>query len=160
MKAKQSGLLQVAVKSGLIVGILDAIAASLNAYISTGITPDRVFKFVASGAFGARAYSESHGMVWIGLLFHFAIAIGWTILFFFAFSKLKLLHVNKILIGMIYGIFIWVIMNFVVIPLSSIGSRPFPFIGTIIMIMIHMFVIGIPISVLTSKYYTSDDSQI
>lgn len=99
------------------------------------------------------AYTEGYSMVWIGLLFHFIIAVSWTLLFFIAFAKMKLLKHSKILVGMAYGVFIWVMMNFEVIPLSSIGARPFQFTGTIIMIMIQMIVIGIPISFFANNYY-------
>lgn len=153
MKVRQSNLFQVAVKSGLIVGVLDAIAASLNAYLASGLTPDRVFRFVASGAFGQRSYTGGYSMVWLGLLFHFIIALSWTLLFFISFPKMKLLQHSKILVGMAYGVFIWVMMNFVVIPLSGIGPRPFQFTGTIIMILIHIIVIGVPISLLATNYY-------
>jgi uncharacterized membrane protein YagU involved in acid resistance len=153
METKQSGFFWTALKSGLIVGVLDAIAASLNAYLASGFTPDRVFRFVASGAFGQSAYTGGSSMVWIGLLFHFIVAMGWTLLFFIAFPKLKPLQANKFLVGMAYGMFIWIMMNFVVIPLSAIGPRPFQLTGTLIMIMIHMTVIGIPISFFANNYY-------
>lgn len=158
MKTKQYGFVRAAIKSGLVVGILDAIAASVNAYVANGITPDRVFRFVASGALGQDAYTGGISMVYLGLAFHFAIAMGWTILFFFVFFKLAPLQMNKIVLGIIYGLFIWLIMNFIVIPISSIGSRPFPLVGTIIMILIHMFVIGVPISIFAAKSYKVSDS--
>ena len=158
MNTKPSLFLWSALKSGLIVGILDAIAASLNAYLAGGITPDRVFIFVASGAFGQDAYAGGYSMVWLGLLFHFIIALSWAFLFFAAFPNMKLLQANRILVGMVYGIFIWVMMNFAVIPLSSIVPRPFQLSGSVIMIMIHMFVIGVPISFLANSYYKVSNS--
>jgi hypothetical protein len=80
-------------------------------------------------------------------------AIGWTFLFYFAYQKATILQSNKILVGMCYGIFIWLIMNFVVIPLSLIGLRPFNLASASIQIAIHLFIIGVPISYLTTKYY-------
>jgi hypothetical protein len=158
METKQSGFFWTVLKSGLIVGVLDAIAASLNAYLASGVGPDRVFRFVASGAVGQRAYSGGYSMVWIGLMFHFMIALGWTLLFFIALQKIKSLRGNRILTGMVYGAFVWAMMNFAVIPLSLIGPRPFPIVGTTIMIMIHLFVIGIPISFFANHYYKITDS--
>jgi hypothetical protein len=61
-------------------------------------------------------------------------------------------------VGMVYGIFIWVIMNFAVIPLSAIGPRPFQLSGTIVMIMIHLFVIGVPISLFANNNYRVTNS--
>ncbi|MFM9839916.1 MAG: hypothetical protein ACKVOQ_16740 [Cyclobacteriaceae bacterium] len=153
MDVKLSSFFSSVLKSGLIVGAFDAVAASLQAYIMRGITPDKVFTFVASGAFGQSAYEGGSIMALIGLVFHFIIAIGWTFIFYVAFPKLTILQSNKFFVGMAYGIFIWLIMNFVVIPLSLIGLRPFNLVSASIQIIIHLFVIGVPISYLTHKFY-------
>jgi hypothetical protein len=151
----QSSFFSSALKSGLIVGVLDAAAASLQAYIMNGVTPDRVFTFVASGAFGQNVYEGGSIMALIGLAFHFIVAISWTFIFYAVYPKLTILQSNKIVAGMAFGIFIWLVMNFVVIPLSLIGLRPFNATSAIIQIFIHLFVIGVPISYLTNKYYSA-----
>jgi hypothetical protein len=153
MDVKQISFFSSALKSGLIAGVLDATAASLQAYMMRGATPDRVFTFVASGAFGQRAYEEGSMMAVIGLAFHFIIALIWTFIFYAAYPKIKALQRNKILVGITYGMVIWLIMNFVVIPLSLIGPRPFDLVSASIQIAIHLFVIGLPISYLTAKFY-------
>ncbi len=144
-----------ALKSGLIIGCLDAVAASLQAYMMRGATPDKVFTFVASGAFGQRAYEGGSLMTLIGLAFHFIVAISWTFIFYTAYPKLTILRSNKIVAGIAFGIFIWLVMNFVVIPLSLIGLRPFNTTSAIIQIFIHLLVIGVPISYFTNKYYSA-----
>jgi hypothetical protein len=151
----QSSFFSSALKSGLMIGVLDAAAASLQAYIMNGVTPDRVFTFVASGAFGQNAYEGGSIIAVIGLVFHFIVAISWTFIFYAAYPKLTILRSNKFVAGMAFGIFIWIVMNFVVIPLSLIGLRPFNAISAIIQIFIHLFVIGVPISYLTNKYYSA-----
>ncbi len=46
-----------------------------------------------------------------------------------------------------YGVFIWLMMNFAVIPMSRIGPIPIrPTAPTVAMVLIHMFVIGLPIA--------------
>jgi hypothetical protein len=152
---KQYSFFWSALKSGLIIGCLDASAASLQAYMVNGVSPDRVFAFVASGAFGQSAYEGVSMMALIGLAFHFVIAIGWTFIFYAIYPKLTFLQSKKILTGMAYGLLIWLIMNFVVIPLSLIGLRPFNVTSAIIQIVIHLFVIGVPISYLTTKFYST-----
>jgi hypothetical protein len=149
----QPSFFSSALKSGLIIGCLDASAASLQAYIVSGVSPDRVFAFVASGAFGKSAYEGGSVIVLIGLVFHFIIAISWTFIFYGAYPKLKVLQSNKFFVGLVYGIFIWLIMNFVVIPFSLIGLRPFNLTSASIQIIIHLFIIGVPISYLTHKFY-------
>ena len=58
--------------------------------------------------------------------------------------------------GMAYGLFVWLMMNFVVVPLTRITTGPIRLTtGTILMILIHLFVIGVPISYLARRYYTN-----
>lgn len=143
-----------ALKSGLIVGCLDAAAASLQAYAMRDISPDQVFIFVASGALGQRAFEGGSSIAWIGLTFHFLIAISWTFLFYLAYSKINFVRSDKMIMGMAYGVVIWLVMNLAVIPLSLIGPRPFNVISATIQIIIHLFVIGLPISYLANKYFS------
>jgi len=141
--------------TGLIVGTLDAMAASVHAYAFSGASPDRVFRFVASGVFGNDALTGGLSVAACGLLFHFIVATGWTALFYLLYRKINFLGSSKYFFGIGYGIFIWLMMNFAVIPLSNVPPGTFHFtIRTVFMILIHMFIIGVPISVLASRHYS------
>lgn len=155
MKTHPRSFFFSALKAGLIIGVLDASAASLQAYMMRGATPDKVFIFVASGAFGQDANEGGSIMALIGLAFHFIIAITWTLIFYAAYPKINILQTNKILTGILYGLFIWVMMNFVVIPSSLIGIRPFNLASASIQIAIHLFMIGLPITYFANKFYSA-----
>ena len=142
-----------AIRSGVIVGVLDAIAASVNAYAQRGVSPLAVFRYVASGALGNSAFDGGLGIAGIGLLFHFIIAISWTFLFFLLYEKVKILQGDKLYVGMGYGIFVWLGMNLVVLPLSSVPPLHYRLAPTLIMIGIHMFVIGLSISFLANRFF-------
>lgn len=140
--------------AGLIVGTLDAIAASVHSYGFAGVTPDKVFRYVASGVFGKDAFTGDSSVALWGLLFHFIVATGWTTLFYLLYPKVNFFSSAKFVAGISYGIFIWLMMNKVVVPLSNVPPVPFHFtIRTVVMILIHMFIIGIPISYLANRYY-------
>ena len=140
--------------SGLIVGALDAMAAMTHAFLLRGTSPDRVWKYVASGALGKAATDGGVEMVLLGLLFHFIIATGWTGLFFVVSQRVQMLTEGKIVAGLLYGIFIWLAMNFIVVPMSQIGPPVIRLtLPTVLMVLIHMFVIGLPISLLASRYW-------
>lgn len=150
-----SNLAGSVIKSGLIVGVFDAIAASVYSFVLSGATPDSVFRYVASGVFGRDAISGGLSIAILGLLFHFIIATGWTALFYLVYPKINFVSERKYISGIGYGIFIWLMMNFVIAPLSNVPARPFHFsMKTLTMIAIHMFIIGIPISYLADKYYS------
>lgn len=151
----QRSFFQSALKSGLIVGVLDGTAACVNAYLQRQVSPPAVFKYVASGAFGSDAFKGGWDIAAWGLFFHFFIAMAWTFLFYFLYTRIKLLQLNKIYVGIIYGVFVWLGMNFIVLPLSKVPPLTYKLVPTVIMIGIHMFVIGLSISLLANQYFSS-----
>jgi hypothetical protein len=148
-----SSFFRSALTSGIIVGILDGTAASVNAYLARGIAPSAVFRYVASGAFGKDAFSMSESVVVYGLLFHFIIAIAWTFLFYALATRIRFLTTNWLPAGLGYGVLVWIGMNAVVLPLSRVAPLVYRLVPTTIMIGIHMFVIGLSISYLASRYF-------
>jgi hypothetical protein len=143
------------IKAGLIAGTLDILAAITNYYINTGKPPAGVFKFIASGAFGSSAFSGRTEMIVAGILFHYLIAFGFTILFFLVYPKIKEWVSSYIIItGITYGLLAWCIMNFVVVPLSKTPTLKHDVIQTVINILFIMFFIGLPIAIITRNHYS------
>jgi uncharacterized membrane protein YagU involved in acid resistance len=138
-------------KAGLLVGTLDILAACLNFFINTNKEPSVVFKFIASGVFGTKAFSGGTSMIIAGLVFHYIIAIGFTFLFFLLYPKIRSLINNSIVIGILYGAFVWSVMKFIVVPLSSTPPQPFTYYGAAIAMGILIICIGIPLSIIASK---------
>jgi hypothetical protein len=139
--------------TGLIAGTLDIIAACISAYIQRGMTPDKLLQFVASGLFGADAFTGGVTMAIVGLLMHFMIAISWTLLFYLLYPRLSILRKNKILVGIIYGAFVWVMMNRVILPFTAIPKSPFNPVSALIGMVILMLMIGMPNAFRAGKYY-------
>lgn len=155
MSEKKVSFLVSALVAGLIVGVFDAIAASVYSYVLFGSSPDKVFRYVATGVFGKEAFTGGLVTAVWGLFFHFIAAIGWTVLFYLLCPKINFFSSSKFIAGVGYGIFVWLMMSFVVIPISNVPAAAFHFsLRTVIMIMIHMFIIGVPISYLANKYYS------
>src|ERR1700709_2728817 len=99
----------------LLTGTLDALAAIL---ISYKIPPAVIFKFIASGWFGRPAMSGGTEMVLAGLIFHYLIAAIFSVSLFLLYPNILKVLKNKYLTGIIYGLAIWVIMNYVVLPFT------------------------------------------
>ncbi len=140
--------------TALIAGTLDILSAIVNTYIRAGIGPDRVFKFIASGVFGDSAFSGGAGMVIAGIIFHYSIASIWTIIFFTIYPKLGIKNINKYLVGLLYGILVWLIMNLIVVPLSNAPHISFTLKGVLLGAAFLIFFIGTPISLMYHKYYS------
>jgi len=142
------------IQAGLVVGTLDITAAFLYYYAKTGNSQVfNVLKYVASGFFGKEALQGGGGMIVAGLLFHYFIAFVFTVLFFWIFPRIKLFHRHPLLTGIVYGCFVWSVMNLVVVPLSSIGSRPFVPLNAFINLLILIVCIGIPLSFMANHFY-------
>jgi hypothetical protein len=139
--------------TGLLVGTLDAIAAVIQFIIPTWRNPVRIFEYIASGVFGTNAFSGGPVMVLIGLLFHYFIATAWTSLFFTLYPRIPWLAKNKVVGGLVYGVFIWLMMNMVILPMSNVPHFPFRVSGAAIGMVILMLVVGLPISFCTNRYY-------
>jgi hypothetical protein len=139
------------IKAGFIAGTLDICAASIQYYIKTGKGPENVLKFIASGVFGKDAFSGGHLMSACGLLLHYIIAFAFTVFFFFLYPRLKFLSVNLFLTALLYGIFTWLVMNRVVLPLSNTPALPFSWLGAAIAAGILTLCIGLPLAIIAGK---------
>lgn len=139
--------------AALLVGSLDIIAALVNFYSKTGRDPVIVLKYIARAVVGKEAYSGGNAMAVLGLLLHFLVAFIWTFFFFFIYPKLKLSSVNRILVGIVYGILIWIIMNYVILPMTKVPGGPFSLKQAAVDTLILIGAIGLPLSFIAHKYY-------
>ncbi|HTD94674.1 MAG TPA: hypothetical protein VK644_12705 [Chitinophagaceae bacterium] len=148
-----SSVASLIVRTGLLAGTLDALAASIQFYLTTDKNPAIVFRYIASAVFGKDALAGGTSMAVWGLLLHYLIAFIFTILFVLAFPRLRLGRFNKYATGIIYALLVWCIMNLVVVPMAF--SRPFQFHlkGVLISAGILVVCIGLPISLMTNWFY-------
>ena len=143
----RAGWLRWLTIGALVAGTLDILYAIGFSYARSGVAPSRILKSVAAGAFGGAAFEGGAGMAAAGLGFHFLNAFLITAAFFLVASRLPGLRRRPVPIGALYGLFVYGVMNYVVIPLSAIGPRPLP--PTAIWVtgvLVHMFLIGVPIA--------------
>ncbi len=149
------GLLKAIFKTGLLAGTLDGLAAALMYSVSNGKDPLNVYRFIASGVFGKDAFSGGVPMALYGIFFHYVIAFGWTTLFFGLYPRVPFLSRNKIVTGIFYGVFVWLMMNLVVLPFSNVPMSGELQISAILKgMVVLMLCIGLPISWMTSKFYS------
>ena len=108
--------------------------------------------FVASGLIGGSAFTGGAKTAILGLALHFLIATVATVVFYFASRKLLFLIEHPVNFGLLYGIAVYLFMNFVVLPLSAIAQRPITLSGFIIGILTIMFCIGLPIALIVRRF--------
>jgi hypothetical protein len=110
---------------GLIAGVLDILYAFIvYGPLSYGIQPMQVLHSVAAGLVGrdaARAGEWSTALLGLGL--HFLIAILMAAVFVALASVFRFLTKQAVIWGLIYGLILYVAMNYVVVPLSAAGAN-------------------------------------
>ena len=106
----------------------------------------------AGGVLGPRTYSGGAATALLGLLLHFLIAFGAATVFFVASRGLQFLVEHAVLSGVLYGIAVYFFMNRVVVPLSAAAKYPFSVKMMVIGVVIHIFCVGLPISLNVRRY--------
>lgn len=138
--------------AGLLAGTLDITAACIQFYINTGQGPAPVLRYIARAAFGPAAVNGGSEILVAGLLFHFIIAMSFTLLFFFLYKNFSFFSIQPVITAIVYGIFMWSFMFFIVLPLSRAGQPPFHFNKALVAIAILIACISTPLVLLAKKW--------
>jgi hypothetical protein len=145
-------LLKVIAGATLLVGTLD-IADALIFYALRGVPPIRILQGIASGLLGRAAFKGGLHSALLGLALHFFIAGTVTIVYILASCRLPLSR-HPFLYGTLYGIVVYCVMNYIVLPLSNVGPGSLfppliPFINGVAALIIC---IGIPLALIARRY--------
>jgi uncharacterized membrane protein YagU involved in acid resistance len=105
--------------AGLLAGALD-ISFAFVFYGLEGASPALVLRVIASGVLGAEAFTAGGWSVALGAALHFLIAIGAAFIFWYASRRLTVLTRRPLLCGAAYGIAVYLVMHFIVLPLSRV----------------------------------------
>lgn len=142
--------------SGLIAGTLDILAAILvYSYILHKTTAIKILQSIASGVFKKDAYTGGSQMALYGLLLHYFIALVFAWFYFTIYPYFSFIKKNTLFSGILYGIFVWIVMNLVVLPtvFSVLPEKHLDF-PLLLSILILICCIGIPIAFITKKHYS------
>ena len=137
---------------GLVAGTLDITAACIFSWIRANVTPVQVLHYIASGVLGRASFSGGAKTAILGLALHYVIAIGAAATFYFVSRKWLFLVEHPIVAGLLYGIPVYVVTNFIILPLSRVTMGSPPMSSRIINLVILMFCIGLPIALIVRRY--------
>jgi hypothetical protein len=126
---------------GLVAGTLDIGAACLINHVG----PALILKVIASGLYGGAALHGGAEMVAIGLLLQWAMSLVIAAAFVAGAAMLQWPRSQWVLGGLAYGPVIFVVMSFVVVPLSAavVKQGPPPTPAGIALNLIAMVVFGL-----------------
>src|SRR5271170_5204805 len=103
--------------SGLLCGVLD-ISAAFATWWSRGVTPVDILHVIASGLLGRKSFDGGVPTAALGLALHFLIAFSAAGVFYAASRKIGFMTQRPIVAGVTYGVAVYVVMYWIVIPLS------------------------------------------
>jgi|SRR5208282_5762981 len=137
--------------AGLTCGVMDITAASVvNGLL--GVSPIRMLQGIASGLLGPRSFAGGLATAGLGLLCHFAIAFSAASVYFALSRGIRFLVQHAALSGALYGVAVYFFMNRIVVPLSGARRHPFSFELMVIGLVVHIFCVGLPISLTVRRY--------
>ena len=152
MKEKNYILFTTLIAAWLVAGTLDFTAAVTQTIIM-GRDPLKMLQYISSGLFGKDAFAGGITYSILGIILHYFIAFIWTVLFFMVYPKIEWLSKNWVVTGILYGSFVWLIMNKIVVPLSRIPGGSFNLKNALIGLTIIIVAIGLPLSLMANRYY-------
>lgn len=149
--------IKTAIASGLVSGILDITGAILlYTFILKITSAQKLLQTIAAPVLGK---DVTHSGGWIsalaGLGIHFLIAFIFAVAFSLIYTFWKKWFRNPWVGGIVYGIIVWCIMNFVVMPTATGNPFVFSFEYFLYGIGLIIFLVGVPISVITHKMQQS-----
>ncbi len=129
---------------------LDIIYAIVYSWIRAKVPPIVIMQSVASGVLGQRAYDGGAATALLGLCLHYAMAFIIAAIFWLASRHLAFMTARAVPAGLLYGICVYFVMNFVVLPLSAFPTQmTYTPVRMAINIAAHMVLFGLPIALAT-----------
>ena len=134
---------------GLIAGTLDIVAAALM--YRAGV--DVIFKSIAAGWIGRKAaFAGGLPEILLGAASHYGISLVAAGVYVLAGSRLAVLLARPWLCGPIFGLIVWGVMNWIVVPLSQAGQGKMSVTILVESLLVHAFVFGLPIALAASRF--------
>ncbi len=148
----RNSILRSIVLGGMMVGMLhliiqDGLVFSLLGQRSLII----VLQYVASGAMGNAAFTGGLTTAMLGLILHFLISFVIAGVFILSIDRIPLLRRNIIFGSLLYGFAVFVVMYYVVLPLSAAPPVPLQTMEIIELSIEHILVIGLPLGLFVRR---------
>ena len=112
-------VLPLLVRAALAGGTLDLIYAFTITWLRASRSPVWVLQSVASGALGPAAFDGGVATAALGALAHYSILVICAWLLWLAATRFRFARAHPLVAGLALGTGIFVVMNFVVLPLSA-----------------------------------------
>ncbi len=147
---KKSGAFRAIVTTGLVVGVLDILSAFVI-WWQRGVTIQRGLQGIAAGLLGAKSYEGGMATAGLGLALHFFVAFVVVSIFYLASRKISFLTKQPLISGVFYGIGVYIVMYWFVLP-TAFSTFRHRLSNELIEVAIHVCLIGLPTAFIVRRY--------
>ena len=141
--------------SGAIPAILigATIAATIDYSWAVSMYGWGMARAMAAGLLGRDALQAGTGTVLFGTFLHYFIAFVMATVYFIASRKWTFMKQNWIVCGLLFGIVQYLVMNFIVLPLSALHVvKDIVRFNMLRDLVVNMFIIGLPIAYSVKRF--------
>ncbi|HEV7703892.1 MAG TPA: hypothetical protein VGO46_06340 [Gemmatimonadaceae bacterium] len=146
--------LKAIVVGGLLAGLCDMSYALIWFSGVKGVPAIKIPQSVAGGLIGKASFDGGIATAILGLGLHWLIAFIWATIFVVAARRfIPALLRNPFPIGLLYGAFVYFCMNWIVLPLDAMHTKPHfaPWDTWLTGLFVHMFGVGLSIALSAAK---------
>jgi hypothetical protein len=137
---------------GLVAGVLDGMDAIVFLARGRGVAVRRVFQFIVSGLLGVKAFAGGLGTAWLGCGLHFLIATSVAAACYVLSLKVPALLRKPVIFGPIYGLVVFAVMHYLVVPMSAAPKQPPLGVASFLnLVFSHVVFVGLPIALITRR---------
>jgi uncharacterized membrane protein YagU involved in acid resistance len=144
---------------GLVAGTLDITYACLFWAWKSNVPPRRILQSVAAGLLGEASFEGGKETAALGLALHYLIALSMSVVYYLAARRWELLRTKPLLCGAGYGLLLYAVMNYVVVPLSAAKSGSKDPVWITLSIAVHALLIGVPIALFARRAQQQEGQQ-
>jgi hypothetical protein len=141
----------IVLTGGLAAGTFDIVYACTFWAVTRGVAPTRIFQSVAAGLLGSAAFDGGAATAALGLALHYCIAITMAFTYYLLATRWSALSERPVFLGASYGLLLYGVMNYVVVPLSRARPAPPDPVWISLSILVHAFLVGVPIALFTRR---------
>ena len=138
------------VYGGLAIGVFDFLDATLFFGLYAGVGFTRIWQSVAAGLLGTEAArSGGWNTALLGILLHFIVAFCIATVYYIAAANISFLTKRPVISGLSFGIIAHLVMKYIVVPLSAIGTvAPYNLPNFLNSIIGHALLVGLPVALI------------
>jgi len=135
---------------GFLAGLADFIYPTVKTLMA-GNPWTQPWKGVASGLLGQTARDGGIEMAVLGAALHWFICISAAAILYLVVSRVKWLPRQWFALAVIHGVAVLLVMNYVILPLSTIGHGIYPLNQLHIHAFWHIVLVGLPTGFFVSR---------